>query len=57
MGSMAEAMINGECCAICGVHLEPDEIVYGQGDGIESKMPSDGGRAGVPVVCEDCALI
>ena len=56
MGEIADAMINGEICAECGVYLEPRELVWLQGDGNNTRfrMPKDGSAAGVPVVCTGC---
>lgn len=55
MGDIADAMINGELCAGCGVYLEPGEQVYMQADPNKSvTMPVDGEGAGFPVVCESC---
>ena len=32
MGEIADSMINGEVCQMCGVYLEPNETVYVNGD-------------------------
>jgi hypothetical protein len=54
MGTISDAMINGEMCALCGVYLEPKEKVYTQASGKKMNMPSDGSPAGFPVICKDC---
>lgn len=54
MGEIADAMIEGEICAMCGVYLEPNETVYGQTDGKEYEMPSNGEGMGFPVLCSSC---
>ena len=54
MGEIADAMINGEMCALCGVYLEPGEKVYAQHGGNKMTMPKDGSPAGIPVLCVDC---
>ena len=54
MGDIADSMINGEMCAVCGVYLEPGEKVYVQGTDTEVTMPEDGSGYGIPVVCDGC---
>lgn len=54
MGAIADQMINGEICALCGVYLEPGETVYHQHDNSKTKMPKDGSGVGIPVLCADC---
>lgn len=54
MGEIADSMINGELCALCGVYLEPGETVYIQSTNKKAKMPLDGSAFGCPVVCECC---
>lgn len=54
MGEIADSMIRGEFCAICGVYLEPGEKVYVQGTDKVVKMPKDGSGYGIPVECESC---
>lgn len=54
MGEIADKMINGEYCAICGVYLEPKEKVFVQETGTKMQMPKDGSPAGIPVLCEFC---
>lgn len=58
MGEVAESMINGEACHNCGVHLEPEEVVYlvhcEYRSEAKTKMPKDGRGFGTPVYCEDC---
>ncbi len=54
MGEIADSMINGEMCAMCGVYLEPKEKVYVQETGKKMQMPKDGSAMGFPVLCEFC---
>lgn len=54
MGEIADAIINGEMCAECGVYLEPKETVYQETTGKKMKMPEDGSPAGIPVICWNC---
>lgn len=54
MGEIADSMINGEFCALCGVYLEPNEKVYSQANNEPLRMPSDGESMGFPVVCTNC---
>jgi hypothetical protein len=55
MGEIADQMINGEICALCGCYLEPGEMVYHQSGGGECfPMPDNGEGAGFPVVCSGC---
>lgn len=54
MGEIAEAMLNGEICALCGMYLAPEETVYLQSNGKKTKMPADGSGVGVPVLCSSC---
>jgi hypothetical protein len=54
MGEIADAIIRGEMCALCGVYLEPKERVYDQASGKKMNMPEDGEPAGFPVICKDC---
>lgn len=54
MGEIADSMINGEMCAVCGVYLEPEEKVYDQVSEKKMKMPKDGSPMGFPVICADC---
>lgn len=54
MGEIADSMIEGEMCAVCGVYLEPGEKVYVQSTDKEVRMPKDGSGYGVPVECVDC---
>jgi len=54
MGEIADAMINGELCAECGVYLEPKETVYTQQGGEKVKMPKNGEGYGIPVLCCEC---
>lgn len=52
MGDIADAMISGELCAMCGVYLEKGEIIYVQGT--NKKMIKTKSPVGVPCLCEDC---
>ncbi len=55
MGEIADSMINGEVCALCGVYLEPGEKVYLQEDDTKlMTMPKNGKPAGVSVLCAHC---
>ena len=54
MGEIAESMINGEFCALCGVYLEPGERVHLQSNNEPSRMPSSGEPMGFPVLCTSC---
>jgi hypothetical protein len=62
MGEIADRMIEGEYCALCGIYLEPNETVYMEKDMsdefseeyIKVKMPKDGSPFGVPVLCQGC---
>ncbi len=55
MGDIADSMIYGEVCSLCGTYLRPREEVYSQHDEDEShKMPKDGSPIGFPVICKDC---
>lgn len=53
MGKIADAMINGELCAGCGVYLEPKEKVFTD-DNKPCRMPKDGSPMGFPVYCASC---
>ena len=52
MGDVAELMVNGDICQICGVYLHPSQKVYVYG--VKVKMPENGEGYGVPVTCKDC---
>jgi predicted nucleic acid-binding Zn ribbon protein len=55
MREKADAIMNGEICAVCGAYLEPGEKVCLQED--EAKlmtMPKNGKPAGIPVICANC---
>jgi hypothetical protein len=54
MGGIADSMINGEFCAMCGSYLEPNEVVMPQHGGEAVQMPADGSGYGIPVLCLDC---
>ena len=54
MGQIADSMIAGELCAVCGVYLKPGELVYNQQGHNKVRMPADGTGFGVPVLCKDC---
>ena len=56
MAEIADKMVNGEYCAICGVYLDPKEEVYVQATGDKMYMPADESPAGIPVLCYDCYL-
>lgn len=56
MGEIADSMINGELCAICGAYLEVGETIVPQNSDDIDTMPEDGTPFGVPVLCLECWL-
>lgn len=54
MGGIADSMINGEFCAICGCYLEPNEVIVTQTGEVVDNMPENGEGYGIPVLCMEC---
>jgi hypothetical protein len=61
MCEKADAIMNGEICAVCGAYLEPGEKVYLQEDETKlmtmpkrSNISLYGKPAGVAVICANC---
>jgi len=53
MGEIADQMVNGEICAVCGVDFEQGETVYEQCDQAAS-FTYQSEALGLPVVCNSC---